>query len=269
MKFIRLVILIVYFALFYIIIKMILKDFNLSYFIILFMYSSLILFSIGFILEAIKVGKLYWNQSIIKNILRLFGIIATTLALVVSRHSINLITKIDSSHFPIAISIFTFLLTPFAWMFLVIMFLFLFYTIISILMPFRLTVMQFKFVIEFILLIRNHRIFCFLFWMNKMNCASSRTNFLLIWPARAAGAITIGYYSVQLIVLIASNSFLYQQQIYTFISKGIVYSSYHSISSECKNHIRGEWIALIGDNKASIAKINNLGSFDFEIRSCE
>lgn len=241
-----------------------------SLFFYLFFPLSLFLFSIGFILEVFNSVKLYWDRLIFKNILKFLGVVATTISLVLSRNFINLITKVDSSHFPIALSIFTLSLTPLTWMLLFIVILFLFYFLVLMLMVFRMGLSYFIFSIYSIeSIIKNNEVFRFLFGFKKNIFPKSKKYSFLMWTARAIGAVIIGFSLCSLIVFIASTSSLYQTQVYSLASQGIVYSSYHSISDECKNYKSGEWIALIGNKMASIAKKNNSGYFVFETRRCE
>lgn len=190
--------------------------------------------------------------------------------MILSRNFINLITKVDSSHFPIAISIFTLSLTPVAWILLSILILFLVYTITLMLMIAGMGLMYLRDPIESLeKFINSNRIYCFFFGVGRTDFFGSKNHSFLMWIARASGAVIIGYSLFSLFVFIASNYNLYQKQIYSLASQGIVYSSYQSISDECKNHNSGEWIVLIGNNKASIATRNNSGNFEFETRNCE
>lgn len=226
--------------------------------------------AIGFTSEIVSLLTNYWQNSVFKIFVSFLGAIAATLSLVVARLLINSFTRVDPSHFPITVSIFTTLFTPFVWWGLSIGLLFLLYIVLIIATPFWW--LAFACFNSFFAM-RNSYIYRL--FLQKRKVPHSDLSFwksmdkLIGWFGGVAGTLAL---AIALTFSLPDASINYTNQITRSLAKLLVYSNYQPISDECKNYNQGEWVASLGDisssRKISVAVPDDSNGYTFQVRSC-
>lgn len=234
------------------------------------MYGALGCFAIGFTSEIAYLLITYWDNSIFKIFVSFVGLISATLSLVASRLLVNSLTRVDPSHFSIAVSIFTSLFTPIVWWGLASLALSL--TYVALFMFVSLSYVAASF-IDLFLAVRNSYIYRLFIHKRKVRYSGwlfwKSMGKSINWLSGAAGIITM---TILIILSLSDHVFSqYPERIAQVVTNILVYSNYQPISDECKNYNPGEWIAsigTIGNRKISVAIPDGSGGYTFQVRSC-
>jgi len=125
------------------------------------MFGALGCWAVAFMSEVVDLVVAYWGSPLRKTFLLLVGAI-TIISMLASQLLINLITRVDPSHFPKALTIFTAILTPITWLALAIAILPLIYVIHIALLLFSPVLLPLR---EILLAGRNH--WSYRFFLNK------------------------------------------------------------------------------------------------------
>lgn len=227
-------------------------------------------FAIGFTFEIKSRVATHWKSPLLKVFLAFLAGSIAVISPLASRYLINLLTRVDPSHLPFAVSTLAIILIPIAWLSLAVVALTLFYSFIIILMPILIGLgLAIR---ELLLAVRNSGFYRFALRQPKVPYRTlsfwKEMNGFLGWSGRAMGA---GGLVVALMCLLNTGVSQYPDQIDRFVANVIVYTNYQPISDECKNYNKGESIASLGtsaNRKISVAIPNGSGGYKFETRSC-
>lgn len=228
-------------------------------------YGSLACYSAAFTLDITKFVAIYRKNPIFRAFLALTGVITAGISLIASRILINSITRVEPSHFPVAVSLFTSILTPVMWWILAVFILLLFYVVLLL----ALMINFFIFSVSILFLsVYNHSIFRFFFQNKKIT--EERISLLQVEGVRWLIFNAFGVASLIVVLVAFSGTALVhcQDQIPKLVTTITVYSSYQPVSGECENRSKNEWIAPIGNNKISVAIPDKVRGFTFDVRSC-
>jgi hypothetical protein len=92
-------------------------------------FSAAGLMIVAFVKELLKFIIAHWQNKLLQGLLALLGSAGATVSLVSARLLVNYFTKVDPSHFPIAISLFTIFFTLVTWLAMAVMILFSIYLV--------------------------------------------------------------------------------------------------------------------------------------------
>lgn len=228
-----------------------------------------VLLAIAFVIESILFLRANWENPVLKISLALAASSSATYSLIQTNNLINIHTKIDPSHLPIATSIITIFFTLLSWIKFTSFALLMFY-ILAIVLFFVMIILG-PFLPTFFA-IKNSYFFRYVFRNQQIEDASLWSKNVIekvnLWLSRSAAATIIA------ILLLFSSSLIdsyvaYDQTFSQVLTKIIVWSNYMPSSDECVNHKPDEKLVVINNRKISVATPNTLGGYTFQVRSCD